>query len=136
MAGTSTAASQEVQQEINVLPLIDVLLVLIIIFFVMQRVLIFIPAQVPPPAMGGPRPVGAQIVLELKADGAWAINSQPIPDEQLDTQLRAIFVNRPAKLLFIKVAEERPYQDMVTAMDRARGAGVEVLAWVPRQARP
>jgi biopolymer transport protein ExbD len=36
------------------------------------------------------------------------------------------------KLLFIKAADELAYQDVIRAMDVARGAGVELLAWVPR----
>ncbi len=43
-----------------------------------------------------------QIVLELGDDGSYAINQQPVPKDQLDTQLHAIYDARPAKLLFLK----------------------------------
>jgi biopolymer transport protein ExbD len=46
--------------------------------------------------------------------------------------LRAIYEKRVVKLLFIQAADELSYQDVVRAMDRARGAGVQELAWVPR----
>jgi biopolymer transport protein ExbD len=130
---TTTSDPGELTQDINVLPLIDVLLVLIIIFMVLLRGLIFIPAEIPPPASSAPPGRGApQIVLELRADGSYAINRQPIPAGQLDTQLHAIYDARRVKLLFIKAAEELPYQAVITTMDLARGAGVQVLAWVPR----
>ena len=45
-----------------------------------------------------------QIVLELGDDGGYAINTQPVPKDQLDTQIHAIYDARPAKLLFIKPA--------------------------------
>ncbi len=130
---TATTQPGELTQDINVLPLIDVLLVLIIIFMVMMRGLIFIPAEIPAPAEAGrPSRTDPQIVLELLGDGSFAINSQPVPTEQLDTQLHAIFDDRIVKLLFIKAADNLVYQDVVTAMDVARGSGVQVLALVPR----
>ncbi len=132
---TATKRADEPVQNINVMPLIDVLLVLLIIFMVMLRGLIFIPAQVPAPAAAGRPPrAGPQIVLELRHDGSYAINSQPIPAAQLVNQLHAIYDVRPVKLLFIEASDSLPYQAMITAMDLAREAGVQELAWVPRGA--
>jgi biopolymer transport protein ExbD len=72
-----------------------------------------------------------QIVLELLEDGGYAINTQPVPKDQLDTQIHAIFDNRPAKLMFVKSAGSRTYQDVIDAMDIARGAGVQVIGFTP-----
>ena len=72
-----------------------------------------------------------QIVLELTADGGYAINTQPVPKEQLDTQIHAIFDSRPAKLMFVKSDPDRLYQDIIEAMDVARGAGVQVIGFTP-----
>ena len=132
MAG-SLGPAGDLNQDINVLPLIDVLLVLIIVFFLMAQQITFIPAAIPAAetAQSGTQPVPA-IVLELRADGSYAINSQPIPIEQLDTQLHAIYDERPRKVLFLKVADNRLYDEVVTAMDMAREAGVQVLGWVPQ----
>jgi biopolymer transport protein ExbD len=135
MPRVSIAPEAGLTTEINVLPLIDVLLVLIIVFFLAAKILTWIPAQVPPPADAGTRPDGGQIVLELRADGSIAVNSQPIPMGQLEIQLRATFQDRPRRLLFMDVAPDRVYQDAITAMDIAREAGVETIAWVPRRAR-
>jgi biopolymer transport protein ExbD len=131
MPRVSIASDADLATEINVLPLIDVLLVLIIIFLMLERELIFIPADVPPPASPPSDGGGGQVVLELKADGSLAINGQPIPSEQLALQLAAIFHDRPRKVLFLRVAPNRTYQEAITATDVARGAGVEQLAWMP-----
>jgi biopolymer transport protein ExbD len=134
MPRVTIAPEADLATEINVLPLIDVLLVLIIVFFLMNRGLIFIPAEVPPPATPGASTDGGQIVLEVTAAGGFAVNQQPIPAAQLVTQLRAIYQQRRQKLLFVKVAPNRSYQEAIQAMDLAREAGVETLAWVPRPA--
>ncbi len=136
MPRVSIAPEADLNTEINVLPLIDVLLVLIIVFFLIDRWLIYIPAQVPVPAAATPPSFGGpQIVLEVTQNGGYAVNHQPIPQDQLIAQLQAIFANRPRKLLFVKVAPNRSYQEAIRAMDVAREAGVEVLAWVPSAIR-
>ena len=67
-------------------------------------------------------------------DGGYAINGQPVPKDQLDTQMHAIYDARPAKLLFIKAGANRLYQDVIEAMDVARGAGVQIIGFTPREA--
>jgi biopolymer transport protein ExbD len=92
-----------------------------------------IDVQVPPQETAAAKPTTAsnQIVLELTADGGYAINTQPVPKDQLDTQFHAIYDNRPAKLLFVKSSPDRTYQDVIDAMDIARGAGVQVIGFTP-----
>ena len=72
-----------------------------------------------------------QIVLELRADGSYAINTQTVLLEQLDAKFHEYYDQRPAKLLFIKSAPNRKYGDIVHAMDVARGAGVQVIGFTP-----
>lgn len=132
MPRVTIAPEADLATEINVLPLIDVLLVLIIVFFLMNRDHIYIPAQVPQTATHGRITDGGQIVLEVTASGGFMVNQQPIPADQLIMQLRAIYQNRPQRLLFVKVAPNRSYQEAIQAMDFAREAGVETLAWVPQ----
>ena len=74
----------------------------------------------------------SQIVLNILPDGNYEINGQPVPNGQLDTQIHAIYDNRPAKLIFIKAAPTRTYQDWIQASDVVRGAGVQVIGFTPK----
>ena len=135
MSMSAGGSSGGVTSDINVTPMIDVLLVLLIIFMITQPLSrMAIDIQVPPPATAtkqtGP---STQIVLELRDDGSYAINAQPVPKEQLDAQFHAIYDNRPAKLLFVKPGPNRLYQDVIDAMDIARGAGVQVIGFTPAE---
>ena len=133
----SAGNSGGVQSDINVTPMIDVLLVLLIIFMITQPLSRkALDIQVPPPNSTTQSSAASnQIVLELADDGSYAINSQPVPKDQLDSQIHAVFDNRPAKLLFIKAGANRLYQDVVDAMDVARGAGVQIIGFTPKEAK-
>jgi biopolymer transport protein ExbD len=133
MAMSAGGSSGGVTSDINVTPMIDVLLVLLIIFMIIQPLnRQTIPIQVPPPqntaSASGP---SNQIVLELRDDGSYAINGQDVPKDQLDTQIHAIYDARPVKLLFVKPGLNRIYSDVIDAMDVARGAGVLVIGFTP-----
>jgi biopolymer transport protein TolR len=133
----SAGNSGGVNSDINVTPMIDVLLVLLIIFMITQPLARkALDIQVPPPnSTQVNTAANNQIVLELADDGSYAINSQPVPKGQLDAQIHAVFDNRPAKLLFIKTGPNRIYQDVVDAMDVARGAGVQIIGFTPKEAK-
>ena len=136
MAGGTGQARGEVSSEPNVVPMIDILLVLLIIFMITQPLSrMALDVQVPPPdETVTTKTPPSQIVLELADNGSYSINGQPVPKSQLDTQIHAIFDPRPAKLLFIKAGENRLYQDVVEAMDVARGAGVQIIGFTPQEA--
>src|SRR5262249_44677889 len=114
MAGGSTTAAGDVSSEPNVIPMIDIMLVMLIIFMVSQPLArMALDVQVPPQEQATKSNAQSnQIVLELLEDGGYAINSQPVPKDQLDTQIHAIFDARPAKLMFVKSAGSRTYQDV------------------------
>jgi biopolymer transport protein TolR len=136
MAGAGSEARGDLTAEPNVVPMIDILLVLLIIFMITQPLSrMALDVQVPPPdtpTVNKNPP--SQIVLELNDDGGYAINGQPVPRDQLDTQIHAIYDARPAKLLFIKAGPNRLYQDVIEAMDVARGAGVQIIGFTPKEA--
>ena len=113
------------------IPLIDVLLVIFLIANSATRHLFEV--QVPPLAAAPPGPAPVQIILELLPGQGFAINQQPVTDAELDVVLGQIYAARPAKLLFVKAAPDRTYQEVVGAMDRARSVGVQVIALVPRR---
>jgi biopolymer transport protein TolR len=121
---------------INVTPMIDVLLVLLIIFMVVQQGLQKgISMQVPPPKDKdevAQKNQEDQIVLEVNPGPTYAINTRPVAYEQLETTIREIYANRPRKIIFVKGAENLRYGDVVHAVDASRAAGVEVVGLVPR----
>jgi len=135
MSMGSAGSGGGLSADINVTPMIDVLLVLLIIFMITlplsRRAF---DVQVPPEQRQQQQRQQAtsdQIVLELRADGSYAINTQAVPFEQLDAKFHELYDQRPAKLLFIKAAPNRKYGDIVSAMDIARGAGVQVIGFTP-----
>jgi len=134
--GMSVGGTETMSAEPNVIPMIDILLVLLIIFMISQPLSrMAMSVQVPPQERAAATSaVSTQIVLELTADGGYAINSQPVPKDQLDAQFHAIYDGRPTKLLFVKAAPDRMYQDVIEAMDIARGAGVLIIGFTPAPA--
>src|SRR6266481_9984076 len=137
MAMGSGGSGGGLSSDINVTPMIDVLLVLLIIFMI---TLPLSPrdfdVQVPPqqqPQKQTKQTSSDQIVLELRPDGSYAINTQTVAFEQLDARFHEYYDQRPAKLLFIKAAPNRKYGDIVKAMDVARGAGVQVIGFTPAE---
>ena len=135
--GMSTGQSGGVSSEINVVPMIDILLVLLIIFMIVNALSrTVIEVQIPPEqtAAASSAP-STQIVLQLRADGMYDINGQePFPLEQLDSKIHAIYDNRPAKIMFVKPAGSRTYGEVIEAIDIVRGAGVEVIGFTPIEA--
>ena len=114
---------------INVTPLIDVLLVLLIVFFVIMVVgRRTLPVTVP--SLDRPGPVPIQILLDITPSGEYRVNGQPIPGNLLAPVLQAALLSRSVKLVFIRTAPERTYQDLITAAGIARGAGASVVALV------
>jgi biopolymer transport protein TolR len=123
--------------EINVTPMIDVLLVLLIIFMMvipMSRKAIDLQLPDPTPdESSGPPP--AQIVLEVLPGNTFKINSQPVAKADLQKKLKDIYDPRPDKIIFVKGDPTVKYSDVINAMDAARGAGVKVIGMTPKDVK-
>ena len=122
--------------EPNVVPMIDILLVLLIIFMLMQplmRKAMDIQLPDPQPAQVPPSQAPNQIVLEVGPNDYYAVNTEVVPVEQLPQKLKGIYEGRPDKVLFIKGDPKVRYQNVIHAMDVARGAGVLVLGVPPME---
>lgn len=124
------AAPAPAAAEINVTPMIDVLLVLVIAYFILNLPMPYVPVMLPAPQRGV-SDAGPQLVLELPDRGGFTLNGQPIPDAELDGTLHSIFDPRPVKLLFVGAGSSREYAEVVAAMQRARADGVQVVAILP-----
>jgi biopolymer transport protein TolR len=121
--------------EINVTPMIDVLLVLLVIFMIivpMSRKAIDTQLPDPNPQPAQPNVAPDQIVLEITADGEYAINKEPVDKAQLFNRLKSIYDPRPEKIIFVKGDTMTTYANVVWAMDQARGAGVKVIGVAPK----
>jgi len=138
MAMSGGNPSSGLTNEINVTPMIDVLLVLLIIFMMVipmsrKALDLQLPDPTPQPDQQGPPP--SQIVLEVLPGNTFKINSQPVSKEELQKKLKDIYDPRPDKIIFVKGDPTVKYSDVIAAMDAARGAGVKVIASTPKDVK-
>ena len=122
------------KSDINVTPLIDVVLVLLIIFMVLTpSMLKNLPMMVPDksedantPAM----PPDSSIMVEYTAKRELTVNSESVAIESLAEKLAERLKSRRQKVVFFKAEDKAPYGEVVRLLDIARGSGAETLAIV------
>jgi biopolymer transport protein ExbD len=132
MAGTLGKAGQtSVKSEPNVVPMIDIMLVLLIIFMIVTPLIAAgFKATLPKGKNLDPRPEGDnEVVLGIDQAGRYFLNQRPIAAGALEDQLRSVFAARTEdKILYFKADNQLKYGQVQEAVETARRAGVRVMA--------
>jgi biopolymer transport protein ExbD len=131
--GMNVGGSGGIKSEINVTPLVDVVLVLLIIFMVVQPMLqmgyeVETPPEVKTQTPQAPDPT--QIIINMDADGKMYINKTAFGKSEFSGRLREALKNREKKIVFFAANGELQYEKVVAFMDQVREAGAQNLGIV------
>ena len=123
--------NRSMMAEINVTPLVDVMLVLLVIFMVtapmMQQ---GVQVNLPKADTKAMTPVEESVVVTVDKSGKIFINKDQVPTGDLRNRLSTMFVSRAKKEVFLKADAGVPYGEVVKAMADIKGAGIERLGMV------
>ena len=128
-----------VKSEINVTPLVDVMLVLLIIMMLIAPMLQKgVDVKLPLASNSSDKPeTQEQTVVAVDANKRFFLNSIPVREDDLTTQITAIMENRKEKVVLIKGDSEAPYSAIMNAMDKLRAANIENIGLITeRKIRP
>jgi len=136
--GSRNNGDRSTMSQINVTPLVDVMLVLLIIFMVtapmMQQ---GVQVNLPKSAAKTLNPQETTVVVSIDKAGRAFISSTEVPAGELKAKLAAMFATRSKKEVFLKADKDVPYGEVIKAMAEIKGAGIERLGMVtePPQSR-
>jgi len=121
-----------VRSDINITPLVDVVLVLLIIFMVMTPILlkqmeVKVPSKADDVATTSPPVTTEQVVLHVDKDNHITINHEPVAPEALVDKVTNIFQNRREKVMFFDIDDQANYGEVIHIMDQCRGAGAKTI---------
>jgi len=127
----NAAGTTAIKSEPNVIPMIDIMLVLLIIFMIVTPLIANgFKATMPQGTNLEKRPEGdGEVVLGIDAAGGYFLNGVSIPGAALEDQLRGIYNARPEdKILYFRADKDLQYAKIQEAVETARKAGVRVMA--------
>jgi|SRR5208283_1261827 len=130
----SIGSANRVKADINMTPMIDVMLVLMIIFMVITPLTpLGLDALVPQnPAQPGPPPEARQdLVITALPDGLYLLNREPLSQAALESRLRSLFRNGAANVVFVRGEGEIEFRRVAETVDLARGIGVSHIGLMP-----
>ena len=130
--GMQVGSDRGIQAEMNVVPLIDILLVLLVIFMIIPHQQKGLDALIPQPATESapPRPVDV-IVIQVKANGELKINEEPVGWDRLADRLEQIFKERATKIAFIRGDAPIEFAQVARVVDVMHGSGISVGLLTP-----
>jgi biopolymer transport protein TolR len=115
--------------DINMTPMIDVLLVLLIIFMVITPMtphgLEALVPQPPPPGAQATAADNRTVVVIIEKDKSMMINTEPTDEQRLGKRLEDIFKTRAERVVFVKGHPDLEYQNVARVIDIAKGAGID-----------
>lgn len=115
--------------EMNVTPLVDVMLVMLVIFMITAPVLTRpLPMTLPQSQHGTPPPPPAQMHLRVGATGAFVLDGQTLDAPALRTALADVARRSPEAVLHVSAADDSEYQGFATALDAAQSGGIANIA--------
>jgi biopolymer transport protein ExbD len=122
--------ARAVRSDINLTPLVDVVLVLLIIFLVAVPVLLRnLAVDIPRRAESDiPQPPSEPMTVEVKEDGALILNGQALLRGELAEKLRTRLATRADRVVFVDVDDKVAYGEAVRVIDTIKGAGAETVA--------
>jgi biopolymer transport protein ExbD len=118
--------------DINVTPLVDVMLVLLIIMMLIAPMLQQgVSVRLPQAANTADKPeTQDQTVVAVTSDRRLYLNGVPIQEGELQTKIQTLMETKKEKIVLIKGDEEAPYSAIMNAMDRLRGANIENIGLI------
>jgi biopolymer transport protein ExbD len=135
---TVVGGGSDVTADINVTPMIDVMLVLLIIFMVVTPALAF-EAKLPKAKTAAPEKE-ERITLGIDKEGKYFVEDKLVSDADLERRLKEEYAKRPDDhILYLKSHDEAKYSRVLTAIDAARNAGVRrigAITEMPQGAKP
>lgn len=127
--GMAVGSGKGPKSDINMTPMIDVLLVLIIIFMVITPLTPHgLEALVPQPPPPNAKPNLSDlrtVVIVIEKDGALKINQDPVTEANLGNRLEEIFKTRAERVVFVKGDPDLEFAPVARAIDIAHGAGID-----------